>query len=97
MSEIGVNLGDFRKKGLLEFLALRSTSHGFEAHLALIHKLVDRFQPTAVILDPIGTFLTAGEEDCEWPDAEALYIKVRDTAGEESAGRSSAHSESSVC
>ena len=74
MGEIGLNLSDLRKKGLLEFLALRSTSHGFEAHLALVHKLVDRLQPSAVILDPIGTFLSAGDED----DALVMLVRLID-------------------
>jgi circadian clock protein KaiC len=74
MGEIGLRLGEWRARGLLEFLALRSTSHGFEAHLALVHKLVDRLQPSTVILDPIGTFLTAGAAD----DALVMLVRLID-------------------
>lgn len=71
MGVIGLDLAGLRERGLLEFMALRSTTHGFEAHLALVHKKVEASQPSAVILDPIGTFLSAGDEE------EALIMLVR--------------------
>jgi circadian clock protein KaiC len=71
MGVIGLDLAPLRERQLLEFVALRSTSHGFEAHLALVHKKVETFAPAAVILDPIGTFLSAGAEE------EAFTMLVR--------------------
>jgi circadian clock protein KaiC len=71
MSVIGLDLAEMRRRKLLEFMALRSTSHGYEAHLALVHKKVESFEPSAIILDPIGTFLAAGAEE------EALVMLVR--------------------
>jgi circadian clock protein KaiC len=71
MGVIGLDLAEWQARKLLEFLALRSTSHGYEAHLALVHKKVEEFSPSAIILDPIGTFLAAGAEE------EALTMLVR--------------------
>src|SRR5262245_18089024 len=71
MAVIGLDLPLLRERKLLEFLAMRSTSHGYEAHLALVHKKVEAFAPASVILDPIGTFLSAGAEE------EALVMLVR--------------------
>lgn len=71
MSAIGLDLAELRQRKLLEFMALRSTSHGYEAHLALVHKKVEAFEPSAIVLDPIGTFLAAGAEE------EALIMLVR--------------------
>lgn len=74
MGVIGLSLAEWRKKKLLEVLSLRSTSHGFEAHLALVHKTIDSVRPAAVVLDPIGTFLSAGEED----DALVMLVRLID-------------------
>jgi circadian clock protein KaiC len=71
MGVIGIELHEWRKRELLDFVALRSTSHGYEEHLALVHKRVDELSPSAVILDPIGTFFAAGAEE------EALIMLVR--------------------
>lgn len=71
MRAIGLDLAEMRQRKLLEFMALRSTSHGYEAHLALVHKKVEAFEPSAIVLDPIGTFLAAGAEE------EALVMLVR--------------------
>jgi circadian clock protein KaiC len=71
MSAIGLDLSEPQRQGLLHFLSLRATSHGFEAHLALLHKQVDAIQPAAVILDPVGTFVHSGE------NADALVMLVR--------------------
>jgi circadian clock protein KaiC len=71
MRSIGLDLGRWTRQGLLEFLTMRSTSHGFEAHLALVHKLVNQLEPSVVIVDPVGTLLAAGAHE------EALLMLVR--------------------
>ena len=74
MAVIGIDLGEWRKKNLLDFMAMRATSHGHEAHLALVHKQVETFEPSVVVLDPIGTFLSAGGED----DALTMLVRLLD-------------------
>jgi circadian clock protein KaiC len=61
MRSIGLDLQPCLKKGLLKFHAIRSTSFGLEMHLATFHKLILDFQPRAVVLDPIGSLIEAGE------------------------------------
>jgi circadian clock protein KaiC len=74
MRTIGVDLGTWLKKGLLRLEASRPTLHGIEAHLALIHKMVNQFDPQVVILDPISNFAAAGTET----DAQAMLLRLID-------------------
>ena len=74
MKSIGVDLGPWIKKGLLRLEASRPTLLGIEAHLAVIHKTVNEFQPQVVILDPISNFSTAGTES----DAQAMLLRLID-------------------
>ena len=53
MRSIGLDLAPWVSQGLLKFHAARSTLCGLEMHLAMIHKLTNEFQPSAVIMDPI--------------------------------------------
>ena len=75
MASIGVDLVDAERQGLLHFLSLRATSHGFEAHLALLHKHFDLVKPSAVVLDPVGTFVNAGARE----EAMVMLVRLIDT------------------
>src|SRR5262249_38835593 len=57
---IGLNLEPYLKKGLLEFHSFRPGLYGLEMHLARIYKLVKKFKPHCVILDPITDLVTVG-------------------------------------
>ena len=74
MKTIGVDLGTWIKKGLLRLEASRPTLLGIEAHLAVIHKMVNEFQPQVVVLDPISNFSSAGSG----PEAEAMLLRLID-------------------
>jgi circadian clock protein KaiC len=74
MRTVGLDLEPYVKKGLLHFFAARPSLHGLETHLALMHKRVRDLQPTAVIIDPISNFVTAGEER----DVHAMLIRMVD-------------------
>jgi len=74
MKSIGVDLGPWTKKGLLRLEASRPTLLGIEAHLAVIHKMVNEFQPQVVILDPISNLSSAGSG----PEAEAMLLRLID-------------------
>ncbi|MFT3923603.1 MAG: circadian clock protein KaiC [Myxococcales bacterium] len=56
MSSIGISLRQHVERDLLRFLASRPTAHGLETHLAVIHRAVREFGPTAVIFDPVSNF-----------------------------------------
>ena len=60
MRSIGLDLEPWVKKGLLRFHIARPTMNGLEMHLASIHKMVEAFQPSLVVVDPISNFVSAG-------------------------------------
>ncbi|HEY7378651.1 MAG TPA: circadian clock protein KaiC, partial [Steroidobacteraceae bacterium] len=74
MKSIGLDLGPSMKKGLLRIEASRPSLYGIEAHLAVIHKIVNEFEPQVVVLDPISNFATAGTEI----DAQAMLLRLID-------------------
>jgi circadian clock protein KaiC len=63
MRSIGLNLEPHVKKGLLQLEAWRPTQSGLEMHLLRIHKLVERFKPDAVIIDPITNLMVGSEHE----------------------------------
>jgi circadian clock protein KaiC len=74
MKSIGLDFEPFLKKGLLQIHASRPTVHGLEMHLVKMHKLVDEFEPTVVIVDPISNFVTNGGE----AEASAMVLRLLD-------------------
>jgi circadian clock protein KaiC len=60
MKSIGIDLNKHIESGLLQILASRPTFHGLESHLVAIHKIVKKFKPRTVILDPISNLITIG-------------------------------------
>jgi circadian clock protein KaiC len=64
MRSIGINLEPWVKKGLLQFHATRPTLYGLETHLTTSIKLINKFEPNIVILDPINAFVM-GENETE--------------------------------
>jgi len=60
MKSIGLNLKPYIDKGLLKFHASRPTLYGLEMHLVVIYKMIKKFKPKAVILDPITNLITVG-------------------------------------
>ncbi|HEY7313940.1 MAG TPA: circadian clock protein KaiC [Gemmataceae bacterium] len=71
---IGLDLTPWLKKGLLRFHATRPTAYGLEMHLATLHKLVNDFQPRAMVVDPISTFLGAGTS----VEAQSMLMRLID-------------------
>ena len=74
MRSIGIDLAPWLKKGLLRFHATRPTAFGLEMHLATLHKMIGDFQPRAVIIDPITSFLGAGQS----AEAESMLMRLLD-------------------
>lgn len=74
MASIGLNLGKWEKRGLLEFSSVRPRAFGIETHLALMHKLIERHQPTTVVVDPMTSLVDAGDVD----DAHTLALRLVD-------------------
>ncbi len=64
MRSVGIDLGPWVNKGLLEIHASRPTLLGLEQHLVMMHDLVRSFKPTVVAVDPISN-LTMAYDDAE--------------------------------
>lgn len=60
MRNIGLNLQKHVKSGLLEFHSSRPLAHGLEMHLVRMHKLIERFNPSVVVMDPLSNMKGAG-------------------------------------
>jgi circadian clock protein KaiC len=74
MRSVGLDLKSWLKKGRLRFYATRPSTYGLEMHLAMLHKLVNEFQPRVVVVDPITTFLGAGTP----VEAESMLMRLID-------------------
>jgi len=74
MKSIGLNLETWSRKKLLQFHSSRATFYGLEMHLAIIHKVVQDFQPQVVVIDPVGSLVQAGNRH----DAHTMLIRLMD-------------------
>ncbi|HEY9707405.1 MAG TPA: circadian clock protein KaiC [Oculatellaceae cyanobacterium] len=60
MRSIGLDLEPFVEKGLLQFQATRPTAYSLEMHLAQIHRWLNEFKPSVVIIDPMSNLHLSG-------------------------------------
>ncbi|MBS1520158.1 MAG: circadian clock protein KaiC [Bacteroidetes bacterium] len=60
MRSINIDLEKHIKSGMLKFFGARPTLYGLEMHLVAIHKEIQKFKPSVVILDPITNFISIG-------------------------------------
>jgi circadian clock protein KaiC len=60
MKSLGMNLEPHVRKGLLKFHSTRPTVHGLEMHLVLMHKAIEEFKPSIVVIDPVSNIQNAG-------------------------------------
>jgi circadian clock protein KaiC len=60
MRSIGIDLDLSVQKGLLKIQAMRPTFYGLEMHLVKIHRFVNEFKPSVVIIDPISNLTDIG-------------------------------------
>jgi circadian clock protein KaiC len=79
MQSIGIDLQKHINNGYLEFLAARPTLNGLEMHLLTIHKMVRKFKPSAIILDPITNLITVGSVS----EVKGMLIRLIDYLQEE--------------
>ena len=61
MQSIGINLKQWVEKGLLRIQSARASLYGLETHLVTMHRAVDDFKPSVVIVDPISNLINIGE------------------------------------
>jgi len=61
MRSVGLDLEPWMDRGLLKIIAARPTSTGLEGHLARIHRDVQEFKPSIVVIDPITNLVSVGD------------------------------------
>ena len=72
MRSIGIDLDLWRRSGLLHFRAFRPSTFGLEVHLSMMLKVIDETKPRIVIVDPVSSFVGAGDrERCPLDDDAA--------------------------
>jgi len=74
MRSIGLNLGPWVEKGLLLFQSARPSTFGLEMHLVMMHKLIEDFNPSIVVVDPFTALLHAGAEF----EARSMVLRLMD-------------------
>ncbi|MBN1998327.1 circadian clock protein KaiC [candidate division KSB1 bacterium] len=74
MRSIAINLEPWVKKGLLQFLATRPTLYGLETHLTTMIKLINKFDPHIVVLDPINAFVIGDNQT----EVKAMLLRLVD-------------------
>ena len=60
LSSIGFDLEPLVKKGLLKIVSTRPSFFGLEMHLLDLYKMMEEFQPSAVVIDPLTSLLGQG-------------------------------------
>jgi circadian clock protein KaiC len=63
MGSIGMDLGRWRKQGLLRLESARPAVYGLETHLAFMHRTIREFGPAAVLVDPITDFTNSLDDN----------------------------------
>jgi circadian clock protein KaiC len=74
MRSIGIDLAPFVKRGLLQFHSARPTLYGLEMHLAVMHRAIQEFDPSTVIVDPMTNLLQVASER----EATSMLIRLMD-------------------
>jgi len=74
MRAIGLDLQRWVDKGLLKFSAKRPSLFGLETHLASMHRDVELFDPSSVVVDPISALLGAGVTG----DVQSMILRLVD-------------------
>ena len=62
MRSIGIDLGQWIDKGLLQFQNARTTIYGLEMHLVVMHRMIEDFNPDVVVVDPISNLVAAASK-----------------------------------
>ena len=74
MRSVGINLAKHMDSGNLAIEAMRPGAFGLEEHLIRVHMLVETFQPNVVVLDPINSFTSIGDQ----VEVKAMIIRLLD-------------------
>lgn len=74
LMSIGVNIKPYVDNGLLVIHGSRPSLNGLELHLLTIMKLIERYKPKTVVIDPISSLITIGLQH----EVRAMLIRLID-------------------
>lgn len=74
MRSIKLDLRKYVKNGLLQIHSSRPSAHGVEVHLVRMHKLIEEFNPTVVVMDPLSNMHGAGTNE----ESQAMLVRLID-------------------
>jgi circadian clock protein KaiC len=74
MRSIEIDLQPWVARGLLQFHASRPSMYGLEMHLSQMRRLIDRFRPSVVVVDPVSSLLSVATES----DVQATMTRLVD-------------------
>jgi circadian clock protein KaiC len=74
MLSIGIDLAPCVKAGLLRFHTSRPTLYGLETHLTVMHKQIEEFKPSVVVVDPVTNMMSAGVPQ----DVRSMLLRLMD-------------------
>jgi circadian clock protein KaiC len=74
LGSVGIDLAPWVDEGLLQFQAARPTVAGLEIHLTTMHKAILEFRPRIVIIDPLNSFISGGNEI----EVKAMLLRLLD-------------------
>lgn len=60
MRSIGLDLQSYIEQKLLYFQAVRPTAYGLEMHLMMLHQYLQKFNISAVVIDPMSNLILSG-------------------------------------
>ena len=60
LTSVGFDLKLYMEQDLLKFDAVRSTNYNLEMRLFKIHRWLESFQPTTIIIDPMSSLILSG-------------------------------------
>ncbi|MDQ1261488.1 MAG: circadian clock protein KaiC, partial [Euryarchaeota archaeon] len=79
MNSIGIDYQPYIDKGLMQISASRPMAYGLEMHLISMHRLIEKFEPTIVIVDPISNLTNVGTQtDVKFTLTKLIdYLKLK--------------------
>ncbi len=77
MGSVGMDLGRWVQAGLLRFRCVRPSLLGLEAHLSATQALVEEFDPTVVVMDPISDLVGTGRDVSAMLTRQVDFLKGR--------------------
>jgi circadian clock protein KaiC len=77
MRSVGMDLERWVDADLLRFRCVRPSLFGLEAHLAAMQSLVDDFEPSVVVVDPISDLVGSGRDVSAMLTRQVDFLKAR--------------------